>query len=390
MAYTDIDDPSAHFQTTLYSGNGGNGHVITHTGNSDLQADMVWIKMRSAAYPPVVYDTSRRPSGTPFSGSLYVFSIGNNYATAAENTGAYGPTAIGSNSVTMNSYDTINKNSQTFVSWNWKANGGTTTSVSASGSGNLCINASTHQVNTTAGFSIITYTGRDDELSSEGLETKLTHGLGVKPHMAIIKKRDGSSPWYVLGQVVSETQPYWGWTYSEYMLLNTTAPNYPFSYTGNKQPDSTHIHLGGQAVNDAGDDYVCYAFTEKQGFSKFNRYFGNGDADGTFVYTGFKPAFVMIKLIDDWQGTSEPWVIYDNKRSPSNIANKKLSPDNDAAENGNSAVGGAGYNDIDMLSNGFKIRTNNAVTNTSGKLYGYMAFAENPFVTSTGIPTTAR
>ena len=390
MAYTDIDDPSAHFQTTLYSGNGGNGHVITHTGNSDLQADMVWIKMRSAAYPPVVYDTSRRPSGTPFSGSLYVFSIGNNYATAAENTGAYGPTAIGSNSVTMNSYDTINKNSQTFVSWNWKANGGTTTSVSASGSGNLCINASAHQVNTDAGFSIITYTGRDDELSSEGLETKLTHGLGVTPHMAIIKKRDGTSPWYVIGQSFSVTEHYWEWSYSEYMLLNTTAPNYPFSYTGNRQPDSTHIYLGGQVVNDAGDDYVAYVFAEKQGFSRFFRYIGNGQAEGPFVHTGFKPAFVMIKLRADYQGASEPWVMYDNKRSPFNRANKKLSSDSAAAENSYSAVGGAGYNDIDMLSNGFKLRTNNAVTNSSGKVYSYMAFAENPFVTSTGTPTTAR
>ena len=389
MAYTDIDDPSAHFQTTLYTGNGANGHVITHTGNSDLQADMIWIKMRSAAYQQVVYDTNRRPSGTPFSGSLYLLSIGNNYGTGAENTGAYGPTAIGSDSVTMNSYDTINKSSETFVSWNWKANGGTTTSVSASGTGNLCINASTHQANTTAGFSIITYTGRDDQIANAE-ETKLTHGLGVKPHMAIIKKRDGTSPWYVLGQNVSETQHYWGWTYSEYMLLNTTAPNYPFSYTGNKQPDSTHIHLGGQVVNDVGDEYVCYAFTEKQGFSKFNRYVGNGNANGPFVYTGFQPAFVMIKIVDTHGGTSDSWAIFDNKRSDSggfNTIDKHLRPDNDAAE---SDPGGTPAVQIDMLSNGFKVKEANGQINAVGKLYGYMAFAEHPFVTSTGIPTTAR
>ena len=208
--------------------------------------------------------------------------------------------------------------------------------------------------------------------------------------MAIIKKRDGTSPWYVLGQNVSETQHYWGWTYSEYMLLNTTAPNYPFSYTGNKQPDSTHIHLGGQVVNDVGDEYVCYAFTEKQGFSKFNRYVGNGNANGPFVYTGFQPAFVMLKIVDTYGGTSDSWAIFDNKRSDSggfNTIDKHLRPDNDAAE---SDPGGTPAVQIDMLSNGFKVKEANGQINAVGKLYSYTAFAEHPFVTSTGIPTTAR
>mgnify|MGYP003654293294 FL=1 len=387
MAYTDIDDPSAHFQTTLYTGNGGNGHVITHTGNSDLQADMVWIKMRSAAYNQVVYDTSRRPSGTPFSGSLYVLALGNNYGTGAENTGAYGPTAIGSDSVTMNSYDTINKSSETFVSWNWKANGGTTTSVSASGTGEDSINASTHQVNTTAGFSIITYTGRDDQISN-GQETKLTHGLGVKPDMFICKRRDGTSNWYVLGANATETANF-GWSYNEYLALNNTSAVVGVYYTGNKAADSNYIYLGNQLVNTA-DSWIGYAFTSKQGYSKFGRYTGNGNASGPFVYTGFQPAFVMLKIIDTHGGTSDSWAIFDNKRSDSggfNVIDKHLRPDNDAAE---SDPGGDPAVQIDLLSNGFKIRTANGQLNAVGDLYSYTAFAEHPFVTSTGVPTTAR
>ena len=385
MAYTTIDDPSAHFQTLLWTGNGADNRALTNDANAgNFKPDWVWVKGRSAAEWHNVYDSSRGANKGIYPNDTYVEESLSQTFESFDTNGF---------TVSYNSaYSSVftNKNSTTYVGWQWKANGGTTTSVSASGTGDLCINASTHQVNTTAGFSIITYTGRDDELSSEGLETKLTHGLGVKPHMAIIKKRDEAGPWYVLGQPVSETQPYWGWTYSEYMLLNTTAPNYPFSYTGNRQPDSTHIYLGGQVVNDAGDDYVAYVFAEKQGFSRFFRYIGNGQAEGPFVHTGFKPAFVMIKLRADWQGTSEPWVMYDNKRSPFNRANKKLSSDSAAAENSYSAVGGAGYNDIDMLSNGFKLRTNNAVTNSSGKVYSYIAFAENPFVTSTAVPTTAR
>ena len=384
MAYTDIDDPSAHFQTLLWTGNGADNRALTNDANAgNFKPDWVWVKARNQAEWHNVYDSSRGANKGLYPNDTYVEESLSQTFESFDTNGF---------TVSYNSaYSSVftNKNSTTYVGWQWKANGGTTTAVSASGTGDLCINASTHQVNTTAGFSIITYTGRDDQIS-DAQETKLTHGLGVKPQMAIIKKRGETGPWYVLGQAFSETQPYWGWTYSEYMLLNTTAPNYPFSYTGNRQPDSTHIHLGGQVVNDDGDDYVAYVFAEKQGFSRFFRYVGNGQAEGPFVHTGFKPAFVMIKLRADWQGTSEPWVMYDNKRSPFNRANKKLSTDNDAAENSYSAVGGAGYNDIDMLSNGFKLRTNNAATNSSGKVYSYIAFAENPFVTSTGTPTTAK
>ena len=379
--YTAIDDPSAFFQATLYTGNGGNGHVITHTGNSDLQADMVWVKMRSAAYPPVVYDTNRRPSGTPFSGSLYMLAIGNNYGTGAENTGAYGPTAIGSNSVTMNSYDTINKGSETFVAWNWKANGGATTSVSASGTGNLCFNACEYQANTTSGVSVISYTGRDDQLSN-AQHSQLTHGLGVAPKVFICKRRDGTSNWFYLGGDMTAVSDGWN---NNYLNLNNTAAINGSYFTGQLAPNSSTLYLGNNSVNTA-DSWIGYAFAEIQGFSKFSKYVGNGNVNGPFVYTGFKPAVIILKQIN----TTGNWHIIDNKRSASGGANVNvytLFPNLDAAESTGEAASTYG---VDFLSNGFKIRASHSTRNASGGSYIYMAFAENPFTTSTGIPTTAR
>jgi len=372
--YTAIDDPSAFFQATTYTGNGSNGHVITHTGNSNLQADMVWVKMRSASSPPLVYDTNRRPSGTPFSGSLYMLAIGNNYGTGAENTGAYGPTAIGSDSVTMNQYDLINKNSETFVAWNWKANGGATTSVSASGTGNLCFNACEYQANTTSGVSVIAYTGRDDQLSN-AQHSQLTHGLGIAPKVFICKRRDGTSNWYYLGGDMTTVSDGWN---NGFLNLNNTAAVNGSSFTGQLAPNSSTLYLGNNLVNSV-DSWIGYAFAEIQGFSKFSKYRGNGDADGTFVYTGFKPAFVMIK----GSSATGSWYMLDNKRDVDNVAHHAVEIQSDAAEYTN-------YNFIDMLSNGFKLRLGTSEVNTSGNSYIYMAFAENPFVTSTGVPTTAR
>jgi hypothetical protein len=363
MAYTNIDDPSAHFQTTLYTGNGSNGHVITHTGNSDLQADFIWIKMRSAAYAPVVYDTNRRPSGTPFSGSLYVLTVGNNYGTLAESTGAYGPTAIGSDSVTMNQYDFINKNSATFVSWNWKANGGSTTTLSNTGPDSVV------QVNSDAGFSIGTYTGN-------GSNSNVKHGLGETPDMLIVKRRTGGTgAWAVWHKDLSNTG-YW-------LRLDDTMAQASGVWDGlNPQSEKFFITGGSSNVNISGSDYVFYAWKSVQGYSKFGKYVGNGNANGPFVYTGFKPAFVLIKRTD----SADNWFLYDTKRSPFNAADEYIRANIDNAEGSNNFQ-------IDMLSNGFKTRNSGdfiGALNASGGSYIYMAFAENPFTTSTGIPTTAR
>ena len=395
MAYTDIDDPSAHFQVATYTGNGSHPRNLTNDGNSDLKPDFLWLKKRNEANTDHVLANSsigwNAPKGVgyswedgPFGGQMASNSTGAESTPAATYgyisaalTDGFTAAAGGTNG------DVANQNTKTYVAWQWKANGGTTTAVSASGTGEASINASTHQVNTDAGFSIITYTGRSDQISN-GQETKVTHGLGVKPEMAIIKKRNSASTWYVLGKNATETSN-WGWSYNEFLALNETNAVNGVNYTGNLQPTTTHIPLGKALINDDDDDYIAYVFAGKQGYSKFGKYFGNGNTNGPFVYTGFKPAFVMVKIIDTHGGTAGEWQIYDHKRPGYNFPNYNLSPNNATAE-----YTGESYHNMHLLSNGFKIILTDVALNTSGKLYGYAAFAENPFVTSTGVPTTAR
>ena len=361
--YTNIDDPSAYFQTVLHSS--ANAATITNDGNSDLQPDLIWSKARGAAYTHGLYDSNR--GVTKF--------VGVNQSAETTASSGFDLTSFNTDgfSTGNNQYNTI-CGGTTYVAWQWKANGGTTTSVSASGTGNGCINACTHQANTTAGFSIITYTGRDDQLNNAH-ESKVTHGLGVAPSVFICKRRDGTSNWYYLGGEQSSVNNGWN---NVHLLLNQTATINGNNYTSNTEPDSTYIYLGNQLVNTV-DSWVGYAFAEKQGYSKFSSYVGNGDANGRMIATGFKPAFVLLKRTD----VTNNWLIYDNKRSGYNPKQDKLYPDDTSAEDASTAS-------VDLLSNGFKLRASSASQNASGGHYIYMAFAENPFVTSTGVPTTAR
>ena len=365
MAYTNIDDPSAFFQTFIYTGN-QSGRQITLDGNSDLQPDLYWYKARNSNHQYWV-DSSRGKT-------KYIYSSLNSAeATVAS---AY-LTSFNTNGFGVGGGDSgTNANGISFANWAWKANGGTTTSVSASGTGSGCVNACTYQANTTAGFSIITYTGRDDQLSN-AQESKLTHGLGVAPAFTIMKRTDSAGEWYVMGDFGPIYSSYFN---NAYLLLNTTAAINGNSYVGDTAPDSTHIFLGNELVNIASATYVCYAFAEKQGYSKFGSYVGNGNANGAFVYTGFKPAFIMLKSTS----TAGNWNIYDTKRSGFN-------PNNDALYAGSSVVEDAGstYAFMDIVSNGFKLRRATHSPNKAST-YIYMAFAEQPFVTSTGIPCTAR
>ena len=385
MAYTDIDDPSAHFQTLLWTGNGADNRALTNDANAgNFKPDWVWVKARNQAEWHNVYDSSRGANKGLYPNDTYVEESLSQTFESFDTNGF---------TVSYNSaYSSVftNKNNTTYVGWQWKANGGTTTAVSASGTGDLCINASTHQVNTDAGFSIITYTGRSDQIAN-AQETKLTHGLGVKPEMAIIRKRNTANTWYVLGKNATETSSaatnstVWGWSYNEFLALNETNAVNGVNYTGNLQPNSTHIPLGKALINDNDDTYIAYVFAPKQGYSKFSTYIGNGQADGPFIYTGFKPAFVMVKIIDTHGGTANEWQIYDHKRPGYNFPNYNLSPNNNTAE-----YTGESYHNMDLLSNGFRPLLTDVAVNKSKQTYIYMAFAENPFVTSTGIPTTAR
>jgi hypothetical protein len=191
--------------------------------------------------------------------------------------------------------------------------------------------------------------------------------------MIIVKARGAVKDWMVGHNSM-------GWT--KYINLNTTSAESTASTVWqDTAPTSSVFSVGSSSdVNTSSTTMIAYCFAEKKGFSKFGSYVGNGSTDGTFVYTGFKPAFVIMKRSD----SADNWLMKDSVRDSYNLANKRLFPNQSAAED--TSVNGS----IDILSNGFKQRGSDTLTNASGGTYIYMAFAENPFVTSTGIPTTAR
>ena len=350
MAYTNIDDPSAHFQALTYTGNGTTTNNVTNTGNSNLQPDWIWIKQRNATEDHVVTDTSR--DGEVDSGTNIVLAPNTNEAEATSTGFGINPATNGINFDA--SWHKVNENNSTFVAWQWKANGGTT---STNNDGN---HTSVVQANQDAGFSIVTYTGTGNTSSTVG------HGLGVTPNWIIFKRRSGTGNWDV--QIDGTSR----------VTLNLTEP---FATNVLSSFSSTTFGLGSVTSNEKnanGSTYLAYCFASKQGYSKFGQYVGNGNADGTFVYTGFKPAFVLTKRTD----TTGNWLMHDNKRIGHNPNNYELYANLTNVEEDNDRM--------DILSNGFKMRLNNADSNASGGTYIFMAFAENPFVTSTGIPTTAR
>jgi len=356
MAYTNIDDPSAYFQTLLWTGNSTDGRALTNDGNSDLQPDLVWLKNRNAGYNHFLTDSSRGNTKVLFSD---LTNAEGTYTNMVESFDTNGFT------VGFDGGQVPNFNGNTFVGWQWKANAGSTSS-NTDGS-----TTSTVQANQDAGFSIITWTGT-------GSATTLGHGLGVAPAMLIVKNRTTAVDWAVYHKDLTD---------AGYVIqINTTDAQVDSGTNrwNHTDPTSSVFSVGsGQQTNQNTNNMICYAFAEKQGYSKFGKYVGNGNANGPFVYTGFKPAFVMIKPASEG---GRNWQIIDNARDPHNAMDRWLQPNLTASEFDGSTA--SVY--MDFLSNGFKLRTNNASWNNNGATIIYMAFAENPFVTSTGIPTTAR
>ena len=351
MAYTTIDDPSAHFHTQLYAGNGST-QSITNDGNSDLQPDLLWIKSRSDSSFNALTDSTRGTSKRIYSNS-----------TAAEESHADRVTAFNSDGFSLGGSSLVNTNNYNYVAWQWKANGGSVTTVGESGSNP----GFTRQTNTDAGFSIIAYTGT-------GSNGTIAHGLPSTPEMIIFKRRNADQVWATWHQGIGDDY--------KLVLNSTDAKDADGAFMNSTLPTSSNITVGGASVNTNADGgtYICYAFSPIQGYSKFGSYVGNGNSNGAFAYTGFKPAFVMIKRTDSTGG----WTIYDTKRGY-NGNNYELFPHSAEAE-----YTGTSYFEADILSNGFKLRLTDGQINAAGGTYIYMAFAENPFTTSTGIPTTAR
>jgi len=346
MSYTNgLDDPSAYFQTAIYTGT-NNSNAITNDGNSDLQPDWIWIKRRNYNNGHQLLDSTRG-----------VDKILGSELSSAETTLANRLSSFDTDGFTVESSSgAYNESGQPFVAWQWKANGGTTSSNT---NGSI---TSTVQANTDAGFNIVTYTGN-------GANSNFAHGMGEQPDMVIVKNRTSSANWCVWHKDL---------TSSYYMQLDTTTSQQSGPWDG-LDPSSGVVYIySGGLVNASGSNYVAYIFKGKQGYSKFGKYTGNGNANGTFVYTGFKPAFIMVKKSNN----TGSWVINDSKRIGHNPNNYDLYANLTGAEEDNDR--------FDLLSNGFKARSTSSPSNTSGDTYIYMAFAENSFVTSKGIPTTAR
>jgi len=358
MAYTTIDDPSAHFQVVTYTGNNGS-QSITLNGNSNLQADWGWWKRRNTAADHSLIDSSRGVTKHLVSNT-----------TGAEQTASAGTELVSfdSNGFTLgavNVTNSLNGNSDSIVAWLWKANGGTTSSFTESGSNP----GGNYQANTTAGFSIVTYTGT-------GSNGTVQHGLSSAPELVIVKQRDDNEHDWQTG---SDFLTSWAYRLKLNDSVAEASVATSFNSTG---PTSSVFTVGSNSdVNEDAHGYVGYCFHSVQGYSKFGSYEGNGNADGPFVYTGFKPAWLLIKRTD----SAQHWILTDSTRNTFNVASKRLFPNLSDAE-----ATSSGTNDFDLLSNGFKCRTNHVEINTSGGTYIYFAFAENPFVSSKGVPVTAR
>jgi len=345
MAYTTINDPTDYFNIVLYTGNASTPTNITGVG---FQPDWVWIKNRSASENHILADAVRGANKLLESNTADAELSDSNYIKAFQSDGFQ----IGSEGA-------VNGNSNGIVSWNWKANG------QGSSNTNGSINTTYTSANTTAGFSIVAFTGT-------GSNATVGHGLGVTPSMIIVKNLSVTQEWAVYHASLGATK---------YLELNLTAASGTASNRwNNTSPTNSVFSVGSDAsVNGSSNNIIAYCFAEKQGYSKFGTYTGNGNADGTFVYTGFRVGWLMIK---NTSTGSTKWTICDSKRDGFNDNNHRLFASEAEAESTS--------NPWEMYSNGFKMTTTGSFVNASGSNYIYMAFAEHPFTSSTGTPVTAR
>jgi len=326
-----------YMDATLWTGT-GSGITITNAGG--FKPDLVWYKQRNGTRNHLLFNSV---SGT----TKYLQSN----TTNAEQTDAQSLTSFNSNGFTLGTNGNGATNGETYVGWQWQAGQGTNTTNTA---GSI---TSTVSVNTTAGFSIVTYTGIGSSPKTVG------HGLGVAPKMILLKNRSSAVNWYVWHTSLGATQVIEG--------LNTTAAAGAQITFNNTLPTSSVISLGNNDSNNNGTNYVLYVWAEIAGFSRFGSYTGNGSTDGTFVYTGFRPKYILIKRTN----LTEDWYIYDTSRITYNLGNIFIYADLVDAE-------GTGATGIDILSNGFKQRQTGGGNNASGSTYIYAAFAENPFKNS--------
>ncbi len=362
MAYTTIDDPEAYFQTVIWTGNGTDGRTITLPGSTDMQPDFIWVKNRTDGEDHCLMDSVR------------TFASGKALRTnGADEEGGVGTANRGwveaaSDGFTCEDGSTnanlVNDSSDAYVAWCWKA--GTTSGITTTGAN---ITPSAYSFNTTSGISIIKYEGN----GTDGTNT--AHGLGAVPHMIIVKRLENVNYWAVYHHKNTSAPN------TDYLVLNATDATSDAGIWKDSDPTSVYFrHDNSTSVNANGEDMVAYLFTSIQGYSKFGSYLGNGNANGTYVYTGFRPAFVLVKRTNTSGGN---WWLWDNKRLGYNAANDNQYADLNNAED----TSGRGIN---LLSNGFKCISTDNGSNGSGNTYIYAAFAHSPFVNSSGVPNNPR
>ena len=342
-----INKSSDYFNTKLYTGTNAT-QSITGVG---FQPDFTWFKRRDSSAQHSLFDSVRGVTK----------QLASNL-TNADTTITDALSSFDSDGFTLgvDSGNYINFNGATYASWNWLASN--TTASNTDGS-----ITSTVSANTTSGFSIVTWTGT-------GAAGTIGHSLGVAPSMIIVKNRSTSANWIIWHQSLNLTD-------NQFMEFNTNAQQSSGTAVWDvSEINSTNIGIGSNGdSNGSGNNLIAYCFAEKKGFSKFGSYTGNGSADGTFVYTGFKPAFVIIKQSSD----ARDWIMVDNKRNTFNVVNNRLFPNSSDAQN-------TSVDALDFTAQGFKIRNTNTTVNVSGGTYIYMAFAESPLVGTNNIPATAR
>ena len=345
MAYTTINKSSEHFNTKLYEGTSGTVNV---TGLS-FQPDFCWLKNRDAGNRNALFDVLRtatyrlRTDGTDASvaDADTLTSFNSDGFTVGADADGYG----------------ANQNGASFTSWNWKANG----AGSANTDGSI---SSTVSANTTSGFSVVKWTNSTSNAGTIG------HGLGVAPKMIIFKTTSAVTNWYVYHKSIGA---------GNFLELNGTVGSQASANLFDNTEPTTSVFSTGTNPAFINNTMIAYCFAEKQCFSKFSSYTGNGNADGTFVYTGFKPAFFLLKKTS----ATDDWHLFDTKRDAYNMAEKNLRPNRNDAETTASV-------DIDILSNGVKLKNSDDNGNASGSNYIYMAFAEAPLVGTNNVPCTAR
>ena len=326
--YTTIDDPEAYFQTKLFTGT-GSSFSTTFDGSTDLQPNMMWFKCRSGVQSHLITDSVR---GT-------TKRVRPDTGDAEDDQGVYGVQSFNTDGFTTGTGGNHNADGETFVGWAWKESA-------------------------TAGFDIVAADGT-------GSARTQAHSLSAVPEWIFTKELDNAGSWYTYTESQGNGKA---------LFLNATnAVGTSSGYWNDTSPTSSVFSLGTDGgVNQSSTGYIFYLWRSVQGFSKFGSFLANSNVNGPFVYTGFRPAMVIVKVASD----ANNWAAFDAKRSPINPVDDSVYPDTDAAENTSHV--------IDFLSNGFKIRDSDGTINSTGNTYVYMAFAEQPFVNSEGVPNNAR